>query len=108
MSDDAPTSSPVREARDRCLEAKLRYDQGRHGLAREDLTVLRRQWQTYLWHYFDHIQGYKETDNIRELWREPSHPSRAIPTRWRSSSPTSSPCRSIAARSAIRSRGGRA
>ena len=79
MSDDAPTSSPVREARDRCLEAKLRYDQGRHGLAREDLTVLRRQWQTYLWHYFDHIQGYKETDNIRELWREPIAPEQGHP-----------------------------
>jgi len=71
MSDDEHTTSPVRRARDRALEAKLRYDQGRHGLADPELITLRRQWQTYLWHYYGQIAGYKETRNIRDKWHEP-------------------------------------
>jgi len=74
MSDDEHTTSPVRRARDRALEAKLRYDQGRHGLADRELITLRRQWQTYLWHYYGQIAGYKETRNIRDKWHEPIDP----------------------------------
>jgi hypothetical protein len=74
MSDDDNTTSPVRKARDRALEAKLRYDQGRHGLAERDLKTLRRQWQTYLWHYYGHIAGHKHTRNIQDLWVEPIDP----------------------------------
>jgi len=74
MSDEEHTTSPVRRARDRALEAKLRYDQGRHGLADRELRTLRRQWQTYLWHYFDHVGGYKHTRNIQDIWVEPIDP----------------------------------
>ena len=71
MSDDDNTTSPVRQARNDALAAKLRFDQGRHGLAQQELEVLRRQWQTYLWHYYSQIAGYKQTRNIEDEWHEP-------------------------------------
>jgi hypothetical protein len=71
MTDEDTTTSPVRQARNDALAAKLRYDQGRHGLAQQKLEVLRRQWQTYLWHYYSQIAGYKQTRNIEEMWHEP-------------------------------------
>jgi len=79
MTDDTEPSSPVRQARNRSLEAKLRYDQGRHGIAESELTTLLRQWQTWLWHYYDHIAGYKQTPNIEELWHEPIAPDQGHP-----------------------------
>jgi hypothetical protein len=71
MSDEDNTTSPVRQARNDALAAKLRFDQGRHGLAQQELEVLRRQWQTYLWHYYSQIAGYKQTRNIEDEWHEP-------------------------------------
>jgi hypothetical protein len=71
MTDEDTTTSPVRQARNDALAAKLRYDQGRHGLAQQKLEVLRRQWQTYLWHYYSQIAGYQNTRNLEEKWYEP-------------------------------------
>ena len=79
MTDDTEPNSPVRQARNRSLEAKLRYDQGRHGIAESELTTLLQQWQTWLWHYYDHIAGYKQTPNIEELWHEPIAPDQGHP-----------------------------
>jgi len=79
MSEDESQKSPVRDARDDALAAKLRYDQGRHGLAQAERQTLLRQWQTYLWAYYSQIAGYKQTRNIENEWFEPIAPEQGHP-----------------------------
>jgi len=70
MSDDDKQNSPVRRARNRALEAKLRYDHVFQGLRNQQEEPLRRTWQVYIWDYYNHIAGYRRTDNIKDIWAE--------------------------------------
>lgn len=74
MTDDDRQNSPVRRARNRALEAKLRYDHVFQGLSHKPEEGLRRTWQVYIWDYYNHIAGYRRTDNIKDIWTEPIAP----------------------------------
>jgi hypothetical protein len=71
MTDDDRQNSPVRRARNRALEAKLRYDHVFQGLSKKPEKALRATWQVYIWDYYNHIAGYRRTDHIKKIWTEP-------------------------------------